>query len=42
LFTFGEGDLSGKEWSQLLVTVAVWVALPFAAGVWRVLRAEVK
>ncbi|MCW2785809.1 MAG: transporter permease [Marmoricola sp.] len=42
LFTFGEGNLSGKEWSQLLVTGAFWVLLPFVIGVWRVLRTEVK
>jgi ABC-2 type transport system permease protein len=35
-------NLSGKEWTQLAVTVAIWVVLPFLAGLWRVLRAEVK
>ncbi|MCW2753663.1 MAG: transporter permease [Marmoricola sp.] len=42
LFNFGDGNLSGKEWSQLLVTGAFWVALPFVIGLWRMLRAEVK
>ncbi|HET6154182.1 MAG TPA: ABC transporter permease [Marmoricola sp.] len=42
LFSFGDGDLSSKEWTQLLVTGAFWLVLPFIAGLWRVLRAEVK
>lgn len=42
LFTFGEGNLSGKEWTQLVVTGLFWVALPFIIGLWRMLRAEVK
>jgi len=36
------GNLSGKEWAQLAVTAALWVIIPFLAGLWRVLRAEVK
>jgi ABC-2 type transport system permease protein len=42
LFSFGEGNLSGKEWTQLAVTGFVWVVIPFLVGLWRVLRAEVK
>jgi ABC-2 type transport system permease protein len=42
LFSFGDGNLSGKEWSQLAVTGFVWLILPLLAGLWRVLRAEVK
>jgi ABC-2 type transport system permease protein len=34
--------LTGTEWSHLLVTSLIWVVLPFAVGMWRVLRAEVK
>lgn len=36
------GNLSGLEWSQLLVTGLTWVVLPFIIGLWRVRRAEVK
>jgi ABC-2 type transport system permease protein len=37
------GDhLSGEQWAHLLVTSLIWVAVPFAIGMWRVLRAEVK
>ncbi|MBO9523230.1 MAG: ABC transporter permease [Nocardioidaceae bacterium] len=36
------GNLSGKEWAQLGLTATWWVILPFVAGLWRVLRAEVK
>jgi ABC-2 type transport system permease protein len=42
LFSFGDGNLTGKEWTQLIVTGAFWVILPFVIGLWRVLRAEVK
>jgi ABC-2 type transport system permease protein len=34
--------IHGSEWGHLLVTGAIWLALPFALGLWRVLRAEVK
>jgi ABC-2 type transport system permease protein len=33
---------SGKDWAQLAVSGFVWLGLPLAIGVWRVLRAEVK
>jgi ABC-2 type transport system permease protein len=36
------GNLTGQEWAQLAVTATIWVVLPFLAGLWRVLRAEVK
>ncbi|HEX7717696.1 MAG TPA: ABC transporter permease [Marmoricola sp.] len=36
------GALSGKEWAQLAVTGTISVILPFLAGLWRMLRAEVK
>lgn len=36
------GNLSGTEWAHLAVTGVIWVVLPFLAGLWRVLRAEVK
>ena len=39
---YDPGNLSGTEWAQLAVTGTVWVILPFLAGLWRVLRAEVK
>lgn len=40
LFT---GDsMTGEQWAQLLVGTLLWVVLPFAVGLWRVLRAELK
>ncbi|HET6167003.1 MAG TPA: ABC transporter permease [Marmoricola sp.] len=36
------GNLSGREWTQLAITGTLWVILPFLAGLWRMLRAEVK
>ncbi len=38
-------DLSvntGEEWAHLLVSGAIWLGLPLALGMWRILRAEVK
>lgn len=40
LFT-GE-DVTGEQWLQLLSTSAIWILAPFAVGLYRVLRAEVK
>jgi len=37
-----DGGFSGQEWLQLATTGAVWLVLPLAFGLWRVLRAEVK
>jgi len=37
-----EGDLSGGDWAHLAVSGLIWLVLPFAIGLWRVLRAEVK
>ena len=37
-----EADVSGKEWAQLATSGLIWLALPLAIGMWRVLRAEVK
>ncbi|MBM6402633.1 ABC transporter permease [Phycicoccus sp. CSK15P-2] len=39
LFT---GDLSGEQWAQLGTSVAAWVALPLAVGMWLITRVEVK
>jgi ABC-type transport system involved in multi-copper enzyme maturation permease subunit len=35
-------DITGQGWAQLLVAVAIWVALPAVFGVLRVLRSEIK
>ena len=38
-----EWDLSGAEaWGHLIVSGAIWLALPLGLGLWRILRAEVK
>jgi ABC-2 type transport system permease protein len=37
------GDhLDGSDWAHLASTTVIWVVVPFAIGMWRVLRAEVK
>ncbi|WP_435744837.1 ABC transporter permease [Nocardioides sp. SYSU DS0663] len=36
------GEVTGEQWAQLAVTGLVWLVLPTAYGVWRVLRSEVK
>lgn len=39
-----EGDAvpTSEEWGQLLVTGTIWLLVPFAIGLWRLLRAEPK
>ena len=37
-----DGDFSATDWAQLAVTGTVWLLLPLAFGLWRVLRSEVK
>ncbi|MEV7428283.1 ABC transporter permease [Nocardioides sp. NPDC092400] len=37
-----EEVMTGEQWTQLAVTGLVWLVLPIAYGVWRVLRSEVK
>ncbi len=38
-----EWNLSGaEEWSHLIVSGLLWLGLPMAFGLWRILRAEVK
>jgi ABC-2 type transport system permease protein len=35
-------SMGGDDWSKLAVTTLWWIVLPLAAGVWRLLRSEVK
>ena len=37
-----EGSMSAEDWAHLAVSGLLWLVLPLAVGVWRVLRAEVK
>jgi ABC-2 type transport system permease protein len=37
-----DGGFSGQDWAQLALTGTVWLAVPLAIGLWRVMRAEVK
>lgn len=37
-----DGGFSSQDWAQLALTGTVWLLLPLAFGLWRVLRAEVK
>lgn len=39
---FSGQNLTGEEWAQVATGTLLWVVLPFLAGLWRVLRAEVK
>jgi ABC-2 type transport system permease protein len=32
--------LSGHEWAQVLVTLALWMVLPVSIGLWRITRSE--
>lgn len=37
-----QGWPTGEAWGQLAVSSLIWVGIPLAIGVWRVLRAEIK
>lgn len=39
---FNNSDISGEQWAQLAVAALIWIVLPFALGLVRVLRAEIK
>lgn len=39
---FSGVDLTGEQWAQLATSSAIWIVLPFVAGLVRVIRAEVK
>ncbi|MEO6473356.1 MAG: ABC transporter permease [Aeromicrobium sp.] len=39
---FGNEVLTGKEWTQLLVTSIIWLFVPLGLGILRLLRSEVK
>jgi len=39
---FSGDPVSGEQWAQLATSSAIWIVVPFLAGLWRVLRAEVK
>jgi ABC-2 type transport system permease protein len=38
----GDYRASGEEWAQIAVSGVIWLVLPFALGLWRLVRAEVK
>jgi len=40
--SFGDLKPTGEEWLQLGVTSVIWLLIPLAFGVWRLLRIEVK
>lgn len=37
-----EGNMTANQWLRLGTATAVWVLLPLAAGLWRIIRSEVK
>ena len=39
---YESGVLSGQEWAQLGTGFLIWIALPGAFGIWRILRSEIK
>jgi len=39
---FSGVDLTGEQWAQVATSSAIWILLPFVAGLVRVIRAEVK
>jgi ABC-type transport system involved in multi-copper enzyme maturation permease subunit len=40
---FVDGTIStGEEWGKIFVSAVLWIGLPLLAGIWRIMRAEVK
>lgn len=39
---FMGADLTSEQWAQLASASAIWILVPFVAGLWRVLRTELK
>lgn len=37
-----DGGFNATDWTQLATTASIWLLLPLAFGLWRMLRAEVK
>jgi ABC-2 type transport system permease protein len=37
-----DASMTGKDWAYLLVSGFIWLVIPVALGLWRILRAEVK
>ena len=37
-----DGDLTGQAWAQLGTSLALWLLVPLAFGLWRVTRSEIK
>jgi ABC-2 type transport system permease protein len=34
--------MSGTEWARAGTTLALWMALPLAVGLWRIMRSEIR
>ena len=37
-----EHALSGQEWAQFGTSMALWLVLPLAIGLWRIARGEIR
>lgn len=37
-----DATMTGEDWAQFAVSGVIWLVIPLAIGIWRVLRAEVK
>lgn len=37
-----DASMTGENWAQFAVSGLIWLVLPLAAGIWRLLRSEVK
>ena len=38
----GDYQATGEEWAQIAVSGTIWLVIPLAFGIWRIMRAEVK
>jgi len=37
-----DGTMHGEDWTKLLVSLLIWIALPMIVGIWRMTHSEVK
>jgi hypothetical protein len=36
------GEMTGERWAHLGTTALLWLFIPMAAGLWKLMRSEVK
>ncbi|QLQ11220.1 MAG: hypothetical protein HZY75_13570 [Nocardioidaceae bacterium] len=39
---YEDRGLTGQEWAQIATGVLIWIVVPGALGIWRIMRSEIK